>query len=145
MALIVDREALRRTTAPQLLCERARTMPGTIAFRSKHRGLYRERTWRDYARLVAHCALGLRQLGVARGERIAIMGDPCEEWMIADLAGQSIGAVTYGIYPTSSASELAFLMNDGGASIFIAEDQEYVDKILGVIDRLPKLQWILVI
>lgn len=136
---------LRGRTAPQLLAERARTSPDEIAFRSKHRGIYRQRTWRDYAALVARCALGLRALGVNRGTRVAIMGDPCEEWMILDLAAQSAGAVTYGIYPTSSLSELAFLMNDGMASVFIAEDQEYVDKILAVLDRLPHLEWIVVI
>src|SRR5262245_43580056 len=137
--------ALRRKTAPQLLAERARATPDVVAFRSKHLGRYRERTWHDYAVMVARCARGLRDLGLARGERVAIMGDPCEEWVIADLAAQSAGAVTYGIYPTSSASELAYLMNDGGASIFIAEDQEYVDKILAVIDRLPALRFIVVI
>ena len=44
---------------------------------SKNLGLYRERTWRDYAVLVARVAAGLGRLGVARGERVAIMGDPC--------------------------------------------------------------------
>jgi long-chain acyl-CoA synthetase len=137
--------ALRHKTAPLLLAERAATSPDAIAFRSKHRGIYRQRTWRDYAALVAQCAIGLRGLGVAPGTRVAIMGDPCEEWMIADLAAQSAGAVTYGIYPTSSLSELAFLMKDGEASVFIAEDQEYVDKILAVLESLPRLAWIVVI
>src|SRR5262245_18316260 len=137
--------ALRGRTAPQLLAERARTNPDDIAFRSKHRGIYRQRTWRDYAGLVAQCARGLQALGVKSGTRVAIMGDPCEEWMILDLAAQSSGAVTYGIYPTSSLSEVAFLMNDGKASVFIAEDQEYVDKILSVRERLPHLEWIVVI
>jgi long-chain acyl-CoA synthetase len=136
---------LRGKTAPQLLAERARTHAGEIAFRAKHRGIYRQRTWRDYADLVARYAVGLRALGVKSGTRVAIMGDPCEEWMIVDLAAQSAGAVTYGVYPTSSLSELTFLMNDGKASIFIAEDQEYVDKILAVLDRLPHLEWIVVI
>ena len=52
----VDKEALRRTTAPRLLCERARTTPDSVAFRSKHLGLYRERSWRDYAAMVARAA-----------------------------------------------------------------------------------------
>jgi long-chain acyl-CoA synthetase len=141
----LDREVLRRMTTPQLLSERARAMPDAVAFRAKHRGIYRERSWRDYASLVARCALGFRALGLARGDRIAIMGDPCEEWIIADLAGQTVGAVTYGIYPTSSVSELKFLMRDGAATMFIAEDQEYVDKILAVLDQLPQLEWIVVI
>ena len=136
---------LRSTTAPRLLAEHARYKGKTIAFRAKYRGVYRERTWRDYALLVAACALGLRSLGLRRGERVAIMGNAGEEWMICDLAAQSLGCITYGIYPTASVSELNYLIQDGGAAIFIAENQEYVDKILPLVDRLPHLRSIVVI
>jgi long-chain acyl-CoA synthetase len=136
---------LRGKTAPGLLAEHARSKPDAVAFRSKHRGLYRERTWRDYATLVGRCALGLRALGLAKGERVAIMGDACEEWMICDLAAQALGAITYGIYPTASVAELDHVMRDGGAAIFVAEDQEYVDRILQIADRLPELRWIVAI
>ena len=141
----VDRERLRRTTAPHLLCERARAMPDSVAFRSKQFGIYRERRWRDYAALVAHTARALQTLGIMRGERIAIMGDVCEEWMICDLAAQSLGMIVYGIYPTASAAEVEFQMRDGGACIFIAEDQEYIDRILPIADQLPDLRAIVVI
>ena len=141
----VDREGLRRTTAPHLLCDRARTTPDSVAFRSKTFGVYRERNWRDYAALVARAARVLQSLGLQRGERVAIMGDVCEEWMICDLAVQSLGAIVYGIYPTAAPAEVAYQMRDGGAAIFIAEDQEYVDKILPLADDLPALRSILVI
>jgi long-chain acyl-CoA synthetase len=141
----VDRESLRRTTAPQLLCERARNKADAIAFRSKHRGIYRERRWRDYALLVAHAARALQTLDIEHGERVAIMGDVCEGWMICDLAAQAIGAITYGIYPTASLAEVEHQMRDGGAAVFIAEDQEYVDKILPIADRLPDLRTIVVL
>ncbi len=141
----VDRESLRRTTAPQLLCERARNKEDAIAFRSKHRGIYRERRWRDYALLVAHAARALQTLDIEHGERVAIMGDVCEGWMICDLAAQALGAITYGIYPTASLAEVEHQMRDGGAAVFIAEDQEYVDKILPIADRLPDLRTIVVL
>ena len=141
----VDRDRLRRTTAPRLLCERARETPDSIAFRSKHFGVYRERSWRDYAGLVAHAARALQSLGIVRGERVAIMGDVCEEWMICDLAAQSLGAIVYGIYPTASATEVDYQMRDGGACVFIAEDQEYVDRILPIADQLPDLRAIVVL
>jgi long-chain acyl-CoA synthetase len=143
--ITVDRERLRRTTALHLLCERARKIPDLVAFRSKQFGIYRERRWRDYAALVAQYAAALEGLGLARGERAAIMGDVCEEWMLCDLAVQSLGAISYGIYPTASAAEVDYQMRDGGASIFIAEDQEYVDKILSIADQLPDLRAIVVI
>ena len=141
----LDCEALRRKSAPLLLCERARMQSDSIAFRSKQFGLYRERCWRDYAALVARTARALTALGLRRGDRVAIMGDACEEWVICDLAAQSLGAIVYGIYPTASASEIEYQVRDGGAVLFIAENQEYVDKILQVADRLPELRWIVVI
>ena len=95
------------------------------------------RTWAQYAVLVARAAKGLAALGWRRGDRIAIMADACEEWLICDLAAQSLGAIVYGIYPTASAEEVEYQMRDGGAVLFVAEDQEYVDKILPLADRLP--------
>src|SRR5215471_11452875 len=141
----LDRDALRRKSAPLLLCERARTAAGAIAFRSKHLGLYRERSWRDYAALVARAARAFATLGLKQGDRVAIMGDACEEWAICDLAAQALGAIVYGIYPTASASEVEYQMRDGGATLFVAENQEYVDKILAIADRLPTLAHIVVI
>ncbi len=136
---------LRARTAPGLLAMHARTKPGAVAFRSKHLGLYRERTWRDYTVLAGHAARGLAALGLARGERIAIMGDACEEWVIIDQGAQALGAIVYGIYPTASIAELEFQMVDGGATIFVAENQQYVDKILPIVERLPRLRHIVVI
>lgn len=136
---------LRGKTAPQLLAERARATPEAVAYRAKRLGLYEERSWGQYASLVGRFARGLRAAGLAKGERVAIMGDACEEWAIADLGAQAAGAITYGIYPTASASELEYQMKDGGATVFIAEDQEYVDKLLQVAERLPELKAIVVI
>lgn len=138
-------EKLRRKTAPAMLCERAKHTPDTVAFRSKKLGIYRERSWRDYAELVARTARAFSDHGLKAGERVAIMGDACEEWMICDLAAQSLGAITFGIYPTASPSETEYQMQDGGAVLFIAEDQEYVDRILPLADKLPKLRNIVVI
>jgi len=142
---MAEYERLRRTTAPALICRRARAEPDAIAFRAKHRGLYRERSWADYAAAVARCAAAFERLGLAAGERVAIMGDPCEEWAVADMAAQAIGCITYGIYPTASAEELEYQMRDGGAVLFVAEDQEYVDKILSVAGGLDALRHIVVI
>jgi len=95
--------------------------------------------------MVASCAMGFMELGLQHGERLALMGDPCDEYIICEVAAQALGAVTYGIYPTSSQKELHYLMNDGGACIFVAEDQEYVDRILPIYDELTLLKHIIVI
>ena len=144
-ATLRSADELRRTTAPALLLERARSRPDGIAFRSKALGIYRERTWAHYAQMVARSAKAFAAAGLHSGERIAIMADACEEWLVCDLAAQSLGAIVYGIYPTASAEEVEYQMRDGGAVLFIAEDQEYVDRILPLIDRLPDLRRIVVI
>src|SRR6202034_1031443 len=71
--------------------------------------------------------------------------ESCEEWIICDLAAQSLGAIVYGIYPTASAAEVEYQMRDGGAVLFIAEDQEYADKVLPLVERLPDLRHLVVI
>jgi long-chain acyl-CoA synthetase len=142
---IAAADALRAKSVPLLLAERARAEPAGIAYRAKHLGVYRERTWRDYAEQVSRCAQGFAKLGVRAGDRVAIMGDAAEEWMICDLAAQALGAITYGLYPTASAGEVEYQLRDGGAVLFVAEDQEYVDKVLPLAQSLPGLANIVVI
>lgn len=137
-------EELRSKTVPGLLFERANATGNDVAYRAKQHGIYQERTWRDYARMVSQCALGLKELGLEAGQRVALMGDPCEEYAICELATQALGAVTYGIYPTSSQKELLHLMQDGGATIFIAENQEYVDRLLPLMEQLPRVGHVVV-
>src|SRR5262249_8929427 len=66
-------------------------------------------------------------------------------WLFTDFAAQCIGAISYGIYPTSSRDEAEFVLRHGGASVLIAEDQEHVDKVLPALERLPGLRKVIVI
>ena len=138
-------QELRNKTLPGLLFERAGNTPDDVAYRAKKYGIYQDRTWSEYKEMVAACALGLKEMGLGHGDRLALMGDPCEEYVICELAAETIGAITYGIYPTSSQKELNYLMDDGGACIFVAENQEYVDRILPLFDTLAHLKNIVVI
>jgi long-chain acyl-CoA synthetase len=139
-------EALRASTIPGLLLERARTRPGRVAFRSKELGIWRETTWRALADRVAALALGFsREYRLGRDETVAIIGNPCPEWTIADLAAQALGAITYGIYPTSAPGEVRHLLQHGGAALIVVEDQEHLDKTLEVLDACPAVRAVLVV
>lgn len=111
----------------------------------KEYGIYHEVRWRQYWERVRNVGLALLELGVRRGDRVAIMGDPCPAWAYVDLGAQAIGAITYGIYATSAPSQVRYVLEDGGASVVIAEDQEHADKILAVADDVPTLQTIVVV
>jgi long-chain acyl-CoA synthetase len=139
-------EALRASTIPGLLVERALTRPARVALRSKELGIWRETTWRELADRVAALALGFaREYRLARGETVAIVGNPCPEWTIADLAAQALGAITYGIYPTSAPGEVRHLLQHGGAVLIVVEDQEHLDKTLEVLDACPGVRAVLVV
>jgi len=136
---------LQEKTIPGMLLERAATCPNDVAYRAKKFGFYQERTWLQFKELVAACALGLKQLGLNRGDRLALMGDPCEAYAICELAALSLGAVTFGIYATSSQEQLKALMEDGGACVFVAESPEYLDLVLPMRSVLHSLKHIIVI
>jgi len=129
---------------PMFFLERVEQYPDSVAFRYKDLGIYREVTWRKYWEEVEDFCLGLLELGLEKGDRVAIMGDPCAEWLYADLAILSAGAISFGIYSTSSVEETRYTVERTKAKFFIAEDQEYVDKILPFIDQFPFLQKVIV-
>lgn len=138
-------QKLRNKTIPGLFLERVKTTPNEVAYRAKKLGIYKERTWLDFYRMVANCAMGLSQLGLKHSNCIALMGDPCEEYIICELAAQSLGGISFGIYPNSSEKELHYLLKDGRPSIFVVENQEYLDRILPYIDQFSHLRKIVII
>lgn len=132
-------------TIPGLLLHCAETRAADVALRFKKLGVYRELNWSDLGERVARIGLALHALGVRKGDRVAIIGDAVPEWLLTDFAAQCIGAISYGLYPTSSPNEAEFVLRHGGTSILVAEDQEHVDKVLHAAERLPNLRKIVVI
>src|SRR5207302_5479828 len=109
------------------------------ALREKEFGIWRQTSWRRYGERVRDFSLGLLSLGLERGGKVAIVGDNRPEWIIAELAAQSAGAASVGIYQDSTLTEVAYVIDHCDAKFVIAEDQEQVDKFLGMIDQLPKV------
>jgi long-chain acyl-CoA synthetase len=145
MGEVQEFEELRSKTVPGLFLERANATPDVVAYRTKKLGIYRERTWLEFLHAVARCAVGFFQLGLKHGDCLALMGDPCEEYTICELAAQSLGAITYGIYPTSSSTELQYVLKDGKACVFVAGNQEYLDRVMPLFDKLASLKHLVVI
>ncbi|GAA1158520.1 AMP-binding protein [Ornithinicoccus hortensis] len=127
--------AEERTTFPRLMLEMAATRPDDVAMQEKQYGIWAPITWADYAQRVRDTAHGLAALGVERGEIVAVLGDNRPEWLIAELAAQSIGAAVVGIYPTSIGEELRHILTLSQARVVVAEDQEQVDKLLRLISE----------
>ena len=129
-------------TLPGLLARRAADRPDDVALREKEFGIWQEITWAGYLSRVRAFSLGLTELGVEKGDRVAIVGDNRPEWVIAELAAQAAGAIPMGLYQDSISTELAKMLEVAEARVIVAEDQEQVDKVLEVRDRIPGLEYI---
>jgi long-chain acyl-CoA synthetase len=132
-------------TLPAMFVRRVRAHPDELALRKKELGRWKEYTWHEYGARVTQIAAALRAIGVQPGDRVAIQSENRPAWVFADLAIQAVGAVTVGIYPTSPAAELEYLLGHSESVVFIAEDEEQYDKVMEIRDRLPALRTIVVI
>ncbi|MDE2712478.1 MAG: AMP-binding protein, partial [Acidobacteriota bacterium] len=122
-------------TLPGLLAHHAADRPDGVALREKEFGIWQEITWAEYLARVQRFSLGLTELGVEAGDRVAIIGDNRPEWMIAELASQTAGILPLGLYQDAIADELARILEVAEARVIVAEDQEQVDKVLEVRER----------
>ncbi len=129
-------------TYPKLLRLNAREHGEEIALREKDFGLWRALTWHDYQARVRDFALGLLELGLARGDVIGIIGDNRPDWVSAEIATHAIGGLSLGLYRDALEEEAAYLLNYGEAKLVFAEDEEQVDKLLSLADRAPHLKHI---
>jgi len=132
-------------TVPILFKERVEEKGKELAFRHKDMGIYREVSWQEYWNQVEELCMGLLGLGLNRGDRVAIACSPRKEWFYADLAILCAGGVSCGIYCAYSPEETCYSLERIGAKFFIAENQEYLDKVLPSLNQFPYLLKIIVI
>ena len=130
-------------TFPKLLMRNAVRFAVRPAMRHKEFGIWQSWTWAELASEVRALATGLARLGVARGDRIAVIGAnrPKLYWSI--MAAQMLGAVPVPVYADAVADELAFVLAHAEVRYAAVQDQEQVDKLLAITDRLPTLAHIL--
>jgi long-chain acyl-CoA synthetase len=126
-------------TFPKLLIRNAQVRGSRPAIRHKDLGIWQTWTWAQVLDEVAAFSVGLDELGLKRGDKFAVIGANRPRLYWAICAGQALGAVPVPVYADSVADEMAFVLDHAEASLAVVEDQEQVDKILSVSERLPKL------
>ena len=129
-------------TFPRFVLENARRVPDKVAIREKDYGIWQSHTWKDYHERGRRIALGLASLGLARGDKAAIVGDNRPELYWSVFAVQALGGVPVPLYQDSIEKELAYIVDHAEVRFAIAEDQEQVDKLLHVRAQCPRLEFI---
>ena len=129
-------------TLPQLLCRNAERMPDRPALREKDFGIWQPYSWRRYWEEVRDIASGLAALGFAPGDKLSVIGENRPRLYFAQLAAQCLGGIAVPVFQDAIATELAYVLDHAETSVVVAENQEQVDKILALKDRLPRLRLI---
>ena len=127
-------------TFPKLLLRNAKIFAERPAMREKDLGIWQSWTWAQVLDEVEALTLGLEGIGLTEGKKVAILGAnrPRLYWSI--LACQSLSAIPIPIYADSVAEEIAFILEHAEVNFAIVENQEQVDKILSVSERVPTIE-----
>ena len=122
----------------------AETRGDKPAIREKKFGVWHPTSWRQWLEISKEIAYGLHACGFQPGDVASIVANAVPEWVFADMGILCAGGVSSGIYPTDSASQVEYLVNDSRTKVIFAEDEEQLDKILSCRARCPTLERIVV-
>jgi long-chain acyl-CoA synthetase len=134
---------------PETVADLPKLAASRLADRPAHRfyrdGRWQDTTYADVLDIARGIGLGLIDLGVAAGDRVAVLADTRPEWLHAEFGIAMAGAIVVPIYPSSSADECEWVLADSGSVVVICENAGQLGKIEKIRDRLPALRHIVLI
>ena len=132
---------MMQRTIPGLLIQGYRKYGNTkVAMRKKDLGIWYSYTWAEYHHKVKYIALGMKSLGLERGNRVAILGDNDPEWFWIQIAAHAMGGIAVGAHTEMMASEVKYVLEHSDSAFIAAKDQEQIDKVLMIKHELPELR-----
>jgi long-chain acyl-CoA synthetase len=131
-------------TLPKSFALSVRTRGDKAAMREKHLGIWRTITWNDWMARAREVAAALASIGFQPGDVASVLSNTVPEWNYADMGILCAGGVSSGIYPTDSAKQVEYLINDSATRVIFVEDDEQLDKVLEVRERCPTLMQIVI-
>jgi long-chain acyl-CoA synthetase len=106
-------------------------------------GSWVSKTYTEVGEIVRKLSLGLIELGIEKGDKVAILSNTRPEWTYADFAALSAGAIVVPIYQTNSPEECQYVLENSDAVAVIVEDDEQLEKIRRIRDDCPKLEHVI--
>jgi long-chain acyl-CoA synthetase len=132
-------------TIPALFRHRCQQDPARIAHREKTLGIWKAFSWGDYWQHAKWIGLGLKRLGLRRGDVVQILSEDRKEWLYFDLGIQCAGGIASGIYTTDAAAQVAYILRDSACRFLIVENEEQLDKFLEIPDGAPSVERVIIL
>jgi len=133
------REKMAETLA-QVLLETVKNYPRPDLMLVKKDGRYIPISTDEFGRRVKNFCLGLRELGLGKGDKIIILSENRPEWVMADLAHMCLGAITVPIYTSLVPEQIRYIIDDSDAKAVIVSNQEQWQKVEAVKSDLAKVR-----
>ena len=111
--------AERYPTIPAFIAQGLSLNTSGVYASTKRDGKWTDTSPDDFMRMVRRAALGFHDLGIRRGDRVGLHAEPSTEWLVVDLALLSLGAIDVPIYPTQPGDQVAFILADAGARMYV--------------------------
>ncbi|MDX2161797.1 MAG: AMP-binding protein [bacterium] len=127
-------------TLPKNFLLRVRELGDKVAVRKKRYGIWLAYSWNDSYRIVRNFCLALVEMGLQRGDKVAIIGENDPQFYWAQIAIWAAGGTTTAIFTDAGLQELAYVVDNSDAAYLIAHDQEQVDKALAIRDKIPNVR-----
>jgi long-subunit acyl-CoA synthetase (AMP-forming) len=141
-ATVETKKGLDAATVAEAFAHTARLHPDRVAIRT--RGGEREISWSEYGEQVDRVALGLRGLGLKRGDVFALMLANRPEFHLADSAAMSLGATPFSLYQTLTPDQIAYQLNDSGAEIVVTEPA-FLENVRAALAQTPAVKHLVVV
>jgi long-chain acyl-CoA synthetase len=136
----VEERGTKSNTLADLLPRASQQYGSAPAIQFKQGDEWIKRSFAEVEETVRELAFGLAGLGVAKGDKVSILANTRPEWTYFDFAALSIGATVVPIYQTNSPEECQYVLENSDAKVVVVEDDEQLEKIRAVRDRLPLLE-----
>jgi len=131
-------------TVPILFKKTVDKYQDRVALRHKKFGLWQDISWNEYYKRAKYIGSALVSMGLEKGQCVAIIGDNCTEWVIADIGIQCVGGVAVGVYSTNAAPQVEYTVDHSESAFFFVENEEQLDKWFSFRDRVPNLKKVIV-
>ncbi len=128
---------------PAMFFEQADRLGDKPFLWAKRDGRYQAVSWAETARDVRRLALGLKSLGIGRGERIGLVSENRPEWIIADLAIMSAGAITVPAYVTHTIEDYRYVLANSGARAVIVSKPGLSARVLAAANQVDTVHTVI--
>src|SRR5690348_10359421 len=130
----------RCRSLPAMFFEVAQQRAGRPFLWAKRDGRYEALTWAQAADAVSRLARGLALLGIAPGDRVALVSENRPEWVVADLAIISAGAVTVPAYVTNTVEDHRHILGNSGARAAIVSTAALAARVIPAAQLVPSVR-----